>query len=50
MMNINCSERCIHEKNGKCTLNHVTPLSSFSSAEAACAYFIPKQSNKRTPS
>ncbi|WP_246517350.1 hydroxymyristoyl-ACP dehydratase [Clostridium aciditolerans] len=49
MMNINCSEKCIHERNGKCTLNHVTPISSFSTnGEADCAYFILKQPNKKT--
>lgn len=50
MMDISCSENCIHEENGKCTFNHVTPLSSIFSLEADCAYFTPKQSIKKTPS
>ncbi|MCT8976294.1 hydroxymyristoyl-ACP dehydratase [Clostridium sp. CX1] len=50
MMNINCSENCIHEKNGKCNLNHVTPLSSIINTEIDCAYFTPKHSIKKAPS
>lgn len=42
MMNINCSLNCTHEKFGKCTLNHVTPVSSFSNEKVDCAYFHPK--------
>lgn len=49
MMDISCSENCMHSKNGKCTFNHVTPLSSVFSLEAGCAYFIPKQPTKKTP-
>lgn len=48
MMDISCSENCIHKENGKCTFNHVTPLSSIFSLEADCAYFTPIQSNKKT--
>lgn len=48
-MNINCSENCIHEKNGKCNLNHVTPLSNVFSMETNCAYFASKQSMKKAP-
>jgi hypothetical protein len=49
MMNINCSEKCIYEENGKCTLNHVTPLSNLFSTQADCAYFNPKEINKKAP-
>ncbi|EDK35458.1 hypothetical protein [Clostridium kluyveri] len=43
MMDINCSENCVHEKNGKCTLNYVTPITSLSSLETNCIYFTPKK-------
>lgn len=50
MMNINCSEKCVYEENGKCTLTHVTPLSSLFTTQADCAYFLPKQlSEKKFP-
>lgn len=44
MMNINCSLNCSHEQNGKCTLNHVVPISCFSNHNSDCAYFQPKVS------
>lgn len=43
MTNINCSASCVHENNGKCTLNHVSISSSYTGIEADCAYFEPKQ-------
>ncbi|AYD39589.1 hydroxymyristoyl-ACP dehydratase [Clostridium fermenticellae] len=46
MMNINCSEKCIHEKNGKCTLDHVMQLSNAFNSESKCAYFTAKPSNQ----
>lgn len=50
MTNINCSESCVYEDNGKCSLTHVGPLSSLSIIGTDCAYFAPKNSNiKRAP-
>ncbi|KAA8667248.1 hydroxymyristoyl-ACP dehydratase [Clostridium sp. MT-14] len=46
MMDINCSERCIHEKNGKCTLNHITAITDLSSPKTNCIYFSPKNQIK----
>lgn len=40
MTNINCSENCIHQKNGKCWLTHVGIVSSVSGSR--CAYFQQK--------
>ena len=37
MTNINCSENCQHQKNGKCQLTHVGIVSAVSSTK--CAYF-----------
>ncbi|HBC97371.1 MAG TPA: hydroxymyristoyl-ACP dehydratase [Clostridium sp.] len=47
MMNINCSEKCIHEKNGKCTLNHITSIEDIPSQKTNCMYFSPKESGKK---
>lgn len=46
MMNINCSNRCEFEENGKCTLNHITPGSLISGISNDCAYFTPKRQYK----
>ncbi|QXE18727.1 hydroxymyristoyl-ACP dehydratase [Clostridium sp. 001] len=48
MMNINCSESCIHEKNGKCTLDQINAITSLSSLETNCIYFTPKGQLKST--
>lgn len=52
MMDINCSENCIHEQNGKCTLNQITSISNLSYSETNCMYFIPKKNltNELIPS
>jgi hypothetical protein len=49
MTNINCSSSCIYEKNGKCTLNHVTSISMIIGHDADCAYFSPRYTNVETP-
>lgn len=41
MTNINCSEACQHQKNGKCQLTHVGIVSAIGSTK--CAYFQQKQ-------
>ncbi|HOO12735.1 MAG TPA: hydroxymyristoyl-ACP dehydratase [Bacillota bacterium] len=41
MTNINCSEACRHQKNGKCQLTHVGIVSAVGSTK--CAYFQQKQ-------
>ncbi|MBU5485372.1 hydroxymyristoyl-ACP dehydratase [Clostridium sp. MSJ-11] len=47
MMNINCSENCIHCKNGNCTLNHVSKISNLISNDYSCAYFVKKGPTKK---
>lgn len=42
MMNINCSENCVHQQNGKCILNRISTFSTISSSIYGCAYFKPK--------
>ncbi|MEY7999741.1 hydroxymyristoyl-ACP dehydratase [Clostridium sp. Mt-5] len=46
MMDINCSEKCIHERNGKCTLNRINSITNFSSLQTNCMYFSPKDQIK----
>lgn len=46
MMDINCSEKCIHEKDGKCTLNCITTITNLSSPKSGCMYFSPKNQIK----
>ncbi|WP_152668057.1 hydroxymyristoyl-ACP dehydratase [Clostridium cylindrosporum] len=41
MTNINCSEYCKHERNGKCSLTHITLSSSYIGYDSNCAYFHP---------
>ena len=48
MMDINCSESCIHEKNGKCTLDQINSITNLSSLETNCIYFTPKEHLKNT--
>ncbi|OFI06247.1 hypothetical protein CLOACE_11460 [Clostridium acetireducens DSM 10703] len=50
MVNINCSEQCIYEQNGKCTLNHVTPILNISSNNKNCGYFVKKKAYNEAPS
>jgi hypothetical protein len=47
MININCSEGCKYEINGKCALSQVTSFSNLSTSNNACAYFIPKPTIKK---
>lgn len=42
MTNINCSEKCIHENNGKCILNHVSITANILGYGSDCAYFMPR--------
>jgi hypothetical protein len=43
MTNINCSAECIHENNGKCTLNHVSITQNVMGFDTDCAYFTPRK-------
>lgn len=49
MTNINCSANCIHEKNGKCILNHVSITSNVIGYGTDCAYFSPRNNSTPTP-
>ena len=40
-MNINCSEKCKNNKNGRCILNYISPFLSIHEENANCAYFLP---------
>jgi hypothetical protein len=42
LTNINCSENCRHQNNGKCELTHVGIVSAIGSSK--CAYFEQKDS------
>ncbi|WP_156940163.1 hydroxymyristoyl-ACP dehydratase [Caldanaerobius polysaccharolyticus] len=42
MMNINCTEKCIYQEDGKCTLNHIEPINSTYNP-TNCAYFVEKK-------
>lgn len=46
MTNINCSLNCSHENNGKCTLNLISVLLSFTGVRPDCAYFEPRPESK----
>ena len=45
-MNINCTDQCYYQKDGKCTLNEVSEFPTFTqglqsqAANANCAYFV----------
>ncbi|QEK12964.1 hydroxymyristoyl-ACP dehydratase [Crassaminicella thermophila] len=43
MININCCLPCFYENDGKCTLTHITSLSS--TPHPQCVYFVPKEQN-----
>lgn len=49
MTNINCSANCVHEKNGKCTLNHVSITQSVMGHGTDCAYFSPREKSSDAP-
>lgn len=49
MTNINCSAECIHENNGKCTLNHVSITQNVMGFDTDCAYFTPRNTISKTP-
>jgi len=44
MININCTLNCFFENDGKCTLTHVSSISS--TPHPACLHFEPKNINK----
>ncbi|MEF9933927.1 MAG: hydroxymyristoyl-ACP dehydratase [Clostridium sp.] len=44
MVNINCSENCIHSISGKCCLNVVDKFSNYIGYNSDCAYFTPHSS------
>jgi len=48
MVNINCSEDCIYNTNGMCTLDNISNFSNYVNTDYECAYFISKKSKKRT--
>lgn len=50
MTNINCSANCIHEKNGKCTLNHVSISANIMGYGTDCAYYNPRNGANSSPS
>ena len=39
MTNINCSQNCIYQKDGKCSYNIITMSSIYPNSD--CAYFVP---------
>ncbi|MBA1336661.1 MAG: hypothetical protein HPY66_3096 [Firmicutes bacterium] len=41
MTNINCSESCVYQENGKCQLTHVSIISGITGHK--CAYFQEKK-------
>ncbi len=47
-MYINCSEGCIHEKDGLCTLDHIINSSGESSDN--CPYYVPTHNHKNEDS
>ena len=49
LTNINCSANCIHEDNGKCSLNHVSITANIIGYGTDCAYYSPKDNNLITP-
>lgn len=49
MTNINCSENCIYENGGKCTLNHVSITSNIMGYGSDCVYFSPRNTTVNTP-
>lgn len=42
MTNINCTENCIYQYDGKCNLNYIGPINS-SNNPTNCAYFVEKK-------
>ncbi|GFR36093.1 hydroxymyristoyl-ACP dehydratase [Thermobrachium celere] len=42
MTNINCSANCVHEKNGKCTLSHISIIVNAIGHGTDCAYYTPR--------
>lgn len=51
-MTIVCSEKCKHNKDGRCILNYIDSFLSIHNCDAHCAYFIPKdieKINKKLP-
>ncbi|TDT58416.1 hydroxymyristoyl-ACP dehydratase [Fonticella tunisiensis] len=49
MTNINCSADCIHQYNGKCSLNHVVITANVIGYGSDCAYFSPRDKYENTP-
>lgn len=41
MVNINCSEKCIHSINGKCSLAVIDKFTNYIGYHSDCAYFSP---------
>ncbi len=44
MTNINCTSKCIYQKEGKCQLDNVTTVSN--TLNQSCIYFSDKQKTK----
>ncbi len=44
MVNINCTEDCIYQDSGRCTLDHITAVNKLHPEK--CTYYIKKDSQK----
>jgi len=45
---INCSENCIYQENGKCSLDHVNP--QLCSSKQDCGFFLERKKKREKPS
>lgn len=45
MVMIECSNKCLHEKDGYCSLNHITNLTG--NINSSCGYFEAKNIQKK---
>ncbi|MBE6066224.1 MAG: hydroxymyristoyl-ACP dehydratase [Clostridium lundense] len=49
MMNINCSENCMYERDGICTFNTILSASNCVITNEKCGYYTEKESTKKVP-
>lgn len=47
MMNINCSENCMYERDGICTFNTILSASNSVITSEKCGYYTEKKSTKK---
>ena len=47
MMNINCTDNCIYQEPGRCTLDHVTAVDKLNLGR--CTYYSKKEGKKIKP-